>query len=107
MLAAFLLAGLLAAPIATGALFLRRPSRSRHAGAWSWTRRLTLALAGTAVLAAATAMLLGLIGVTVPNMVAGAAGLVVVSVLWLPVTRQWSARAHLCWASTTYLFVAY
>jgi cellulose synthase/poly-beta-1,6-N-acetylglucosamine synthase-like glycosyltransferase len=107
MLSAYLLAGLLAAPIATGALFLRRPSRRRHAGAWSWTRRFVFAVAGTAMLAAAVAVLLGLIGATVPNMVAGAAGLVVVSLFWLPVTRQWSARAHLCWAATTYLFVAY
>ncbi len=35
------------------------------------------------------------------------AGLVAVSVIWLPVTRRWSPRAHLCWASTTFLFVVY
>jgi cellulose synthase/poly-beta-1,6-N-acetylglucosamine synthase-like glycosyltransferase len=29
------------------------------------------------------------------------------SLLWLPVTRRWSARAHVCWAATTYLFLAY
>lgn len=37
----------------------------------------------------------------------GQAGLLAVSVAWLPVTRRWSARAHLCWASSTFLFVAY
>jgi glycosyltransferase involved in cell wall biosynthesis len=107
MLAALLLAGLLAAPIATVALFLRRPARGRRRGAWHWTRRLLLALLGTAALVAVTAGLLRLIGVTAPNIAAGAAGLVVFSVLWLPVTRQWSARAHVCWSATTYLFTAY
>src|SRR5215470_3991870 len=29
------------------------------------------------------------------------------SVIWLPATRQWSARAHLCWASSVFLFVVY
>jgi cellulose synthase/poly-beta-1,6-N-acetylglucosamine synthase-like glycosyltransferase len=27
--------------------------------------------------------------------------------LWLPVTRNWSARAYLCWASSTFLFAVY
>ena len=26
---------------------------------------------------------------------------------WLPVTRRWNARAHVCWATTTYVFVVY
>jgi cellulose synthase/poly-beta-1,6-N-acetylglucosamine synthase-like glycosyltransferase len=107
MLSALLLAGLLAAPIATVALFLGRPSRGRRRGGWYWTRRLLLALLATAALMAVTAGLLGLIGVTAPNVVAGAAGLVVFSVLWLPVTRQWSARAHVCWSATTFMFSAY
>jgi glycosyltransferase involved in cell wall biosynthesis len=32
---------------------------------------------------------------------------VLASVLWLPFTRRWSARAHLCWSATTFLFVVY
>ncbi len=107
MLAALLLAGLLAAPIATAALFVRRPIRSRREGAWRWTQRLVLAFVGTAALGAVTAGVLWLCGVTTRNVEAGTAGLVLFSVLWLPLTRQWSARAHLCWAATTYLFVAY
>ena len=31
----------------------------------------------------------------------------VASLIWLPVTRRWSARAHLCWASSVFLFVVY
>jgi uncharacterized membrane protein (DUF485 family) len=27
--------------------------------------------------------------------------------VWLPVTRRWNARAHLCWASSVFLFVVY
>src|SRR5439155_21257400 len=38
---------------------------------------------------------------------AGAAGLAVASAVWLPATRRWSARGHLCWASSVFLFVAY
>jgi cellulose synthase/poly-beta-1,6-N-acetylglucosamine synthase-like glycosyltransferase len=59
------------------------------------------------LLAAVTAGLLRLTGVTVRNIKAGTAGLVVFSLMWLPATRRWTARAHLCWAATTYLFTAY
>ena len=107
MLSAALLTGLVAAPIATALLFVRPVFNGRASGGWPWTRRLVLALAGTLLLAAVSAGLLALIGVTAQNLVAGAAGLVVTSIVWLPVTRRWSARAHLCWAATTYLFVAY
>src|SRR5919198_530527 len=64
-----------------------------------------LLLAG--LLAAVTAAVLDLIGVMLRNIAAGVIGLVIASLLWLPVTRRWSARAHVCWAATTYLFVAY
>jgi cellulose synthase/poly-beta-1,6-N-acetylglucosamine synthase-like glycosyltransferase len=107
MLSALLLAGLVAAPIATVALFVPPPFRGRAFGAWPWTRRLVLALIGTALLAAVSAGVLWGIGATLRNTVAGAVGLVVLSVVWLPVTRRWSARAHVCWAATTYLFVTY
>ena len=107
MLSALLLAGLIAAPIATVALFVRPPLRGRARGAWPWTRRLALAVLGTAVLAAGSAGVLWLWGVTSANIEAGAAGLIVASLVWLPITRRWSARAHLCWTATTYVFVAY
>jgi len=107
MLSALLLAGLIAAPIATVALFLRPPFRGRSRGAWPWARRLTLALVGTAALAAVCSAILWLFGATTSNIEAGAAGLVVTSLLWLPVTRRWSARGHVAWAATTYLFIAY
>ncbi len=29
------------------------------------------------------------------------------SLLWLPATRRWNARAHLCWAGSLFLFVSY
>ena len=107
MLAALLLAGLFAAPIATVALFVQPPGRGRALGAWAWTRRLTLAVVATVVLAACCGGLLLQLGATRSNATAGAAGLVLVSLFWLPVTRRWSARAHLCWAATTYLFAGY
>jgi glycosyltransferase involved in cell wall biosynthesis len=107
MLSALLLAGLLAASAATIALFVPAPLRGRVFGVWAWTRRFVLALLGTAALAAVTAAVLDLIGVMLRNIAAGVIGLVIASLLWLPVTRRWSARAHVCWAATTYLFVAY
>ena len=70
-------------------------------------RRFVLAIVGTVLLAAAVAVVLRLLGASEHNVVAGVAGLVFASVIWLPVTRRWSARAHLCWASSIFLFVVY
>jgi cellulose synthase/poly-beta-1,6-N-acetylglucosamine synthase-like glycosyltransferase len=107
MLAALLLAGIVAAPLASAGLFApsRRPGRA--AGAWPSARRLILAVGGTAVLAGAVAAVLRLLGAVEHNVIAGAAGVVVASLVWLPVTRRWSARAHLCWSSSVFLFVVY
>jgi cellulose synthase/poly-beta-1,6-N-acetylglucosamine synthase-like glycosyltransferase len=107
VLAAFLLAGLVAAPTATMALFTRTMSTRRRAGAWWSAGRLVLSTIGTVVLAAVVAGVLQLLDVTRANTIAGVAGLVVLSALWLPATRHWVARAHLAWAATFYLFAAY
>ena len=111
MLSALLLAGLFAAPIATVALFLPatgRVGRARRAEARSnRIARLTAALAWSVILVAAVVGILDAIGVTVANLEAAAAGLVVACLVWLPVTRRWNARAHVCWATTTYVFVVY
>ena len=107
MLAAFLLAGLVAAPLATLALFTRTMTSPVRAGAWWSARRLLLSVVGSVVLAAVVAVVLYLLDVTRANIIAGVAGLLVVSALWLPATRHWVARAHLAWAATFYLFAAY
>ena len=107
MLAALLLAGIVAAPLGSAALFVRARPRARVAGAWAASRRFILALVGTAVLAAVAAGVLRLLHATEHNLVAGVAGLLVASLIWLPVTRRWSARAHLCWSSSVFLFVVY
>lgn len=107
MLAALLLAGIVAAPLGSAALFVRAGPRARVAGAWAASRRFILALVGTAVLAAAAAGVLRLLHATEHNLVAGVAGVVVASLIWLPVTRRWSAGAHLCWSSSVFLFVVY
>src|SRR4051812_15912130 len=99
MLAAFLLAGLVATPLATLALFARSPLRGRGSGAWPATRRFLLAVVATVVLAAVVAGALDLFGATRSNTIAGTAGFVAMSVVWLPATRQWSARAHIAWAA--------
>ena len=62
---------------------------------------------GTIVLAALVAGVLKLLGVTEHNLLLAIAGVVFASAVWLPATRQWSARAHLCWASSVFLFVVY
>jgi hypothetical protein len=107
MLEALVIAGIVAAPLGSAALFLPGRRYRRVAGPWPTTRRFALAVIGTAVLAAAAALVLKLLSATSGNLTAGVAGLIVASVIWLPVTRRWSPRAHLCWASCTFLFVVY
>ncbi len=107
MLAALLLAGIVAAPLGSAGLFVRARPRARVAGAWAASRRFLLALAGTVVLAAVVAGVLRLLHATEHNLVAGVAGVAVGSLIWLPVTRRWSAGAHLCWSSSVFLFVVY
>jgi Glycosyltransferase like family 2 len=107
MLAALLLAGIVAAPLGSAGLFVRARPQARVAGGWAASRRFILALAGTAVLAAVVAGVLRLLHATEHNLVAGVAGVAVGSLIWLPVTRRWNARAHLCWSSSVFLFVVY
>jgi cellulose synthase/poly-beta-1,6-N-acetylglucosamine synthase-like glycosyltransferase len=107
MLAALLLAGIVAAPLGSAGLFIPVKRRARGAGTWPAIRRFVLAVIGTLVLAALVAEALRLFGVSTRNLVAGVAGVVVASLIWLPVTRRWNARAHLCWASSVFLFVVY
>ena len=108
MLQAILLAAILAAPLGSVALFLPARRHTRNTGTWPATRRLILAVIGTVVLAAAvTAILRELLHATRPNLTAGVAALVFASLIWLPVTRRWSARAHVCWTSSVFLFAVY
>ncbi len=107
MLAALVLAGILAAPVGTAALLVSSRHPKRTTGAWPATRRFALAIVGTAVLAALVGVAMRLLGVTEHNTIAGVAGLVAGSLIWLPVTRRWNARGHLCWATSIFLFVVY
>ena len=107
MLATLLLAAIVAAPLGSASLFLPAKRRDRPAGAWSATRRFVLAVVGTVVLAGLVAGALRLLGVSRPNLSTAIAGVAFASLVWLPVTRRWNARAHLCWASTVFLFVVY
>ena len=107
MLAALLLAGIVAAPLGSAGLFVPARPRARVAGAWATSRRFVLAVIGTVVLAAAAGGVLRLLHATEHNLVAGVAGLLIASLIWLPVTRRWSARAHLCWSSSVFLFGVY
>jgi cellulose synthase/poly-beta-1,6-N-acetylglucosamine synthase-like glycosyltransferase len=108
MLSTFLLAGLIAAPIATAALFLPATRRIRRAEELSQrAARLIAALASSVLLTAIVAAILAMIGVTTGHLEAAVAGLALACLLWLPVTRRWNARAHVSWATTTYVFVVY
>src|SRR5689334_23900574 len=107
MLQALLLAGLVAAPLGSLALFVPIRRRGGRPGAWSAIMRFILAVFGTIVLAAAVAVTLRLLGASQHNLIAGVAGVVFASLVWMPVTRRWSARAHVCWASTVFLFVVF
>jgi hypothetical protein len=97
MFAALVLAGIVAAPIATTCLLIQ-PSRRRRkvTGAWPTARRLLFAVAGTMLLAALAGALVWLFGASEHNAIAGGAALAVGSLVWLPVTRRWTARGHLC-----------
>jgi cellulose synthase/poly-beta-1,6-N-acetylglucosamine synthase-like glycosyltransferase len=108
MLAALLLAALIAAPIVTVSLFLSPVKITVSPGGWmQWARRLVRAVLGTVVVTAVAGAGLQALGVTRRNLVAGVIGLALVSFVWLPATRRWNARGHLCWSCTTLLLVAY
>ena len=107
MLAALVLAGIVAAPIGTAGLLVQARRRVRTSGAWPAVRRFSFAIGGTVVLAAIVVGALRLLGDSEHLAIDGAAGLVVSSLVWLPVTRRWNARGHLCWSSTIFLFVVY
>ena len=98
MLQAILLAALVAAPLGSLALFVPIRRHARRAGTWAAIRRLVLAVLGTVVLAAAVVVVLRLLSASRHNLIAGVAAVVFASLVWMPVTRRWSARAHLCWA---------
>ncbi len=108
MLSALLLAGLFAAPLATVALFV--PTDRRFGRAEEFAKqaaRLVSALLWSAGLIAVVAGILAAIGATAGHIEGAVAGLALACVVWLPVTRRWSARAHVCWAATTYVFAIY
>ncbi|HEV3066982.1 MAG TPA: glycosyltransferase [Streptosporangiaceae bacterium] len=107
MLAALLLAGIVAAPLGSIALLLPVRTRAATPGTWSATRRFLWAVIGTVVLAVLVAGILKLLGVAQHNLILAIAGVAFASAVWLPATRRWTARAHLCWASSVFLFVVY
>lgn len=107
MLEAMVIAGLVAAPLGSVALFLPAAPHHRRAGLLAAIWRVILAVAGTLLFAAAAGGVLYLLKATEANLIIGTAAVALASLLWLPFTRNWSARAHLCWASSTYLFAVY
>ncbi len=107
MLAALVLAGIIAAPIGTAGLLVQSRRRARTSGAWPAIRRFSFAIFGTVVLAVVVVIVLRLLGDSERLAIDGAAGLAVASLVWLPVTRRWNARGHLCWSSSIFLFVVY
>jgi cellulose synthase/poly-beta-1,6-N-acetylglucosamine synthase-like glycosyltransferase len=107
MLSAWLLAALVIAVLATVALFIPSPGQRRPAGRLPWLGRLAAAVIGTALLGAASVVALRLADIATGNVVTAVAVFAAVSLAWLPLTRRWNARAHLAWAGTCYLFVAY
>ena len=107
MLAALVLAGIIAAPIGTIALLIKSSGQARSTGAWPPVRRFATAVGGTLLLGALVVGALRLLGVTERNSIVGAAAMAATSLAWLPVTRRWNARGHLCWSTTIFLFVVY
>ena len=87
MLAALVLAGIVAAPVGTAGLLIRGRGRGRTSGTWPAVRRFAWAIGGTVLLAALVVAALRLLGDSEHYAIDGAAGLVVASLVWLPVTR--------------------
>ena len=94
-------------PLGTLALLVKGSGRVRDTGAWPPVRRFVTAVGGTLLLGGLVVGALRLLGVTERDSVVGAAALAAASLAWLPVTRRWNARGHLCWSSTIFLFVVY
>jgi hypothetical protein len=107
MLAALLLAGLFVAPLSSAAMFVPLNTRWPAAGILAYSRRLVSALVVTVTLAAISYGLSVLVGTTPSNAMIAAIVVIASSVALLPVTRRWNGRAHVCWATCTYLYVAY
>jgi hypothetical protein len=107
MLAALLLAGLFVAPLSSAAMFVPLQTWWPAAGILAYSRRLISALVVTVALAAIGYGLSILVGTTAYNAMIAAIVVVASSVALLPVTRRWNGRAHVCWATCTYLYVAY
>jgi len=108
MLSSLLLAGLIAAPFPTAALFLpASPRRGRAEKPTQQIARLMSALLSSALVIGIVALILALIGVTTGHLEAASVGLALACLLWLPATRRWNARAHVTWSTTTFVFVVY
>jgi Glycosyl transferase family 2 len=108
MLSALLLAGLIATPLSTAALFLpgsRRTGRAEKPA--QQIARLVAAILSSALVIGIVALVLALIGVTTGHLEAAMGGLALACVVWLPATRRWNARAHVTWSTTTFVFVIY
>src|SRR5689334_8818549 len=103
MLATLLLSGLVAAPLTSAALFAPTPPPRRVRGVLPAGRRLVLALIGTGLVGVVVYAALGVLGVSTPHRQVAALAPVAVSLLWLPMTRRWNARAHLAWACSVLL----
>ena len=107
VLTVLLLAGIVAAPLGTVLLFVPVRRRVKGAGTWPAIRRFVLAVIGTAVLAAAVTAVFLLTHISRHRLIIGVAAVIIASLIWLPVTRRWNARAHLCWSTSIFLFVSY
>ncbi len=108
MLAALLLAALVAGVLSTIVLLSPIPlPAGRGVGVWPWSRRLLLAVIATAATDLIAGAILEGIGATRRNVAWSVIVLSACSLIWLPFTRRWSARAHLCWSATTLMFGAY
>jgi glycosyltransferase involved in cell wall biosynthesis len=107
VLASLVLAGLIAAPVGTFGLLVKAPAPARLTGKWPAFRRFATAIIGTVLLGGLVVGALILLGATEHNSIVAAACLAAVSLAWLPVTRRWNARGHLCWSATIFLFVVY
>ncbi|MBO0846495.1 MAG: glycosyltransferase [Nocardioides sp.] len=103
-----LLLSAIVAAVAATAVALSIPSRPYRPGALSWTRRLLFAVLGSIVIGTLGGCAMFVFNGGHPRR-AGLAFILLVGacLVWIPATRRWNARAHLCWSTSIYLFGVY
>ena len=107
MLATMVLAGIIAAPLASILLLLQINPVLRTAGVLGAAKRAVFAVASTVAMCLVVDLVLRLLGYSSSAAWPAVVALAAMSAVWLPLNRRWNARLHLCWGASVLLFATY